>query len=314
MGSFLESIYPIIDTAKEVRINEDALLEFCKGFVGLESSFKPLFKKKILDLNDTIQLDFIYNAVNFCYWPEPRWTVQYQDKPIHGAYAMKAAVDRALEEGFPLLDSSYIETISKKDFTQITRGNGTLPLFEERLAFLHEVGYVLNKNYAGKAINVVEKANGDAVQLVTEIAANIQGYDDSVNYGGVRVLFHKRAQLVADNVDKALRKNRKSLSSTNSLTALADYKVPQILRDKGILEYSPNLAAHIESRTPILARSQRELEIRAFTLEACERITRVLQKKIPDLKTIDLDHYLYHESKKPNPASKPYHRTWTTAY
>jgi hypothetical protein len=46
------------------------------------------------------------------------------------------------------------------------------------------------------------------------------------------------------------------------LTMFADYRVPQLLRDLGVLVYSSNLAATVDSCTELLAGSEEETQIR----------------------------------------------------
>ena len=317
MNKILDSIAPVIQKARHVRINDSKLVEFCDDFRGFETSFVAPTKAADLSTEDKLQLDFAYNAANFCYWgyPHAQWFIEHQGREVHGAYGMKAAFNRALEKGTPLLDPSFLENLTEGDLAKIVKGGGYLLLFDKRLEFLRQFGRVLNAKYDGKATNVVEAAKGDAIRLVDELTSNSPCYDDSVDYDGNRVLFHKRAQLLTHNVHTLLQKQGKGLARTTELTALADYKVPQILRHVGILEYSPTLVAKIDAMVPIQAGSQEEVEIRAFTLEACERMVGILRQRHSSLEVIDLDHWLYHKSKEPGMQnSKPYHRTLTTAY
>lgn len=314
MNKILQSIAPVILQAEHVRILNGGLESFCNSFTGLNQSFKQPFTSVQLNPEDKIQLDFTYNAANFCYWGDPKWTITYQGREVSGAYGMKAAFNRALEEGFPLLDPKYLESIREEDFNRIVRGSGILPLFKERVQFLRQVGFILNRRYDGKAVSVVDRSEGDALKLLDEITNNFACYDDFTEYKGNKVFFHKRAQLVVNNVHKILEAQGKGLARTNQLTALADYKVPQLLRNRSIIEYGQSLSKRIDTYQVIPAGSPEEVEIRAFTLEVCERIVTDLRKKFPDLKVIELDMWLYLESKKTSPNDKPHHRALTTAY
>lgn len=314
MSKILQSIAPVIARAQHVRIELGSLEAFCGKFQGLQTSFKSPFTAVELDPADKIQLDIAYNAANFCYWGEPKWTIEYQGNQISGAYGMKAAFNRGLEEGFPLLDASYLERIGESDFARITRGSGDLPLFKERVEFLHQLGKILRERYDGRASKVVDRAEGDALKLLDELTENFPSYSDTTEYNGRRVLFHKRAQLVVNNTHKTLESESKGLVNTDQLTALADYKVPQLLRNRGILVYSPDLADKVDRLEVIEAGGVQETEIRAFTLEACERMIDLLRPRFADLKVIDLDRWLYLESKKASPNDKPHHRALTTAH
>lgn len=317
MNSILQSIAPVIKQAQHVRINQQALEDFCSRFQGLETSFKQPFQPVTLTPEEKIQLDFAYNSANFCYWSYPnllKWTIEYQGGQVSGAYGMKAAFNRALEEGFTLLDSSYLENLTEEDFQHITRGSGQLPLFQERVLFLRELGAILNRKYEGQAMNVVGAGEGDAIQLLGEVTDNFPCYNDTAAYKGRKILFYKRAQLFVHNTHKVLESQEEGLLRTKQLTALADYKIPQLLRNCGIIEYASELARKIDNLEIIVEGSAEEVEIRAFTLEVVERMVRNLSRRFPDLNSIELDKWLYFESKRKSLDEKPYHRTLTTQY
>ena len=52
----------------------------------------------------------------------------------------------------------------------------------------------------------------------------------------------------------------------------ADYRVPQIMRQVGILEYTPSLSEKIDSETELPYSSIEEVQIRAATVIAVEQI------------------------------------------
>ncbi len=314
MNAILRSIVPVIQQAKYVKINHFRLDDFCSRFEGLYQSFKIPFIPFSLNIDDKIQLDFAYNSANFCYWGDPKWAITHQGREISGAYGMKAAFNRALEERFPLLDASYLENLTEMDLAHIVRGNTTIPLFQERLLFLRQLGRILNEKYHGKSKNVVDAGEGDSLRLLEEVTSNFPCYDDSAEYNGNKVLFHKRAQLFVHNVHKALEKEGKILSSIDELSALADYKIPQLLRNRGIFEYGPELANRVDNYQIIPAGGVEEVEIRAFTLEAVELMVEKLKPGFPSLNAINLDSYLYLEAKKKYPEDKPHHRALTTAH
>jgi hypothetical protein len=62
------------------------------------------------------------------------------------------------------------------------------------------------------------------------------------------------------------------------LTTFADYRVPQILRHKGILEYAPTLADRVNRQFELARGSFEEVSIRAATVVAVEELVRVLNR------------------------------------
>lgn len=314
MKSVLESVEPVIQQAEHVRINQKGLEAFCSCFKGLDQPFIFPFTPIGLNLDDKIQLDLAYNSVNFCYWGEPKWAIEYQGNSIGGAYGMKAAFHRALEEGFLLTRADYLEQISEQDFAHITRGNTEIPLLKERIQFLRQLGLILSEKYGGKAMNLVNSAGEDALKLLEELTANFPCYSDTAQYKGKEVLFHKRAQLFVSNTHNTLKRQGRGLVREDKLTGLADYKVPQTLRERNVFVYDEQLAQKVDGKQIIPAGCPEEVEIRASTIWAIELMVKNLKPRFPGLTAISLDRFLYLEAKKLSPESKPHHRAISTAH
>ncbi len=56
------------------------------------------------------------------------------------------------------------------------------------------------------------------------------------------------------------------------LTAFADYKLPQVLRELGIISYDRRLASRIDAMESLRAGCEEEVEIRAMTVWAAEQL------------------------------------------
>lgn len=67
-----------------------------------------------------------------------------------------------------------------------------------------------------------------------------------------------------------------SFFDVHMLTMFADYRVPQLLRQVGVLKYSEALSASIDQYHEIPVGSEEEVEIRAGTVIAVERIQAAL--------------------------------------
>ncbi|MGB3329966.1 MAG: queuosine salvage family protein, partial [Thermomicrobiales bacterium] len=100
----------------------------------------------------------------------------------------------------------------------------------------------------------------------------------------------------------------------STLTAFADYKVPQVLRRLGILAYAAPLAAHIGRRELIAAGSPEEIEIRAATIQACEQIRLALAARGRAVDAFEIDWLLWNAGQSLPPGTEPYHRTVTIFY
>ena len=98
------------------------------------------------------------------------------------------------------------------------------------------------------------------------------------------------------------------------LTAFADYKVPQVLRQHGILTYSPELAATIAAHRLIPPESDEELEIRAATIWAVELLRQALTRRGVEMPSYAIDWALWQSGQSLPASSEPYHRTLTVFY
>ena len=98
------------------------------------------------------------------------------------------------------------------------------------------------------------------------------------------------------------------------LTVFADYKLPQVLREAGVLRYSPELAKKVDGRVLLPAGGQEEVEIRANTVWAAELVRRSLAEMGVSLRAFELDCILWHMSKREGFEARPHHRVLTIFY
>ena len=104
------------------------------------------------------------------------------------------------------------------------------------------------------------------------------------------------------------------------LTTFADYRVPQILRHKGVLEYLPSLAKKVDQEQEIEKGSYDEISIRASTVVAVEELVKFLNEKHNTKETpftdVTVDWYLWQVGERMNQEGKmkPFHRVRTHFY
>jgi len=257
----------------------------------------------------------VLDALNFSFWGESRWRIEYHGRVLDGYWALAAALKRAVEDGVPLLEADYLAGLTRPDLAHILRGEGDIPLLEERLANVHEVGRVLGTRYGGRFAAAIEAAQGSALRLVRRIIADFASFDDVARYDNRMVRFYKRAQIcVADLYGAFGGQQWGRFDDLDRLTAFADYKLPQIMRHYGILEYGPPLAERVDARVPIPAGSPEEVEIRAGTIWGVEYLRRALARRGRPMRAFELDWYLWDLSQHEAGALPPYHRTRTIFY
>lgn len=206
----------------------------------------------------------------------------------------------------------YLASMPEYHLWQILNANSEIPLFQKRLEILHEVGSITKEKFSSNAKNILEEGNGDAEKIVEVIVGNYPSFNDAPEYAGEKIGFCKRAQLVV--ADFANLVPSQKIKGVEKLTACADYKLPQVLRRRGILEYSEKLSELIDNKVEIKAGSPYEVEIRANTVHAVELIKKNLHASYKLITSNQINDYLWLEGQSKHPDDKPYHLTRTTAY
>jgi len=261
-----------------------------------------------LDQDQRLAFLFVFNAISFSYWGEPKWSIPYQGKTFErGTWSMIAALHRAVEEGTPLLDPGYLTNIEDEQLEAILRGTTTIPLLKERVAILREVGRTVQERYQGNFLGVVEASEGDALRLVEVLVDHFPNFQDTAQYGTHNVHFRKRAQLLVSDVSQI---GGDSLKNSDQLTACADYILPMVLRYHGVLRYSSELSAKVDNRIELPKGSAEEVEIRANTIAAVEAMKRTLENRFTAMQINDA-LWLMGDT---IPPTEHHHRTRTTAY
>lgn len=318
MNPVLKSIKPVIRKSRFIKINRKNLLKFCEQFKLKKMPFwlnSTPFEVERLGDKKELNFLFVFDSLVFCFWGEPKWKVEYKGNFYDGAWGLLAALRKAIERGFPILNWEYLAKIPENDLREIFKGNIEIPLFKERLGILRENGKILIEKFKGDLENVLKRGKYDALKILNVIVKNFPSFNDFVIYEGKKVFFHKRAQLLIGDIYRRFR-GRKfgEIKNVDKLTVFADYKNPQVLRKLGILEYSPKLAKKVDNKILIESGSQEEIEIRANTIWAVELMKNEIKKKIPNIMAIDLDSYLWLSGQKKSPTDKPYHLTRTIFY
>ena len=278
----------------------------------------------------TVNWLLLLDALNFCFWAEkgqPRWSIEYRGERLNGYWAEAAALTRAVEEGYALWDAHYLSDISSDDLAAIFRGvpaggasagspaTVKIPLFEQRVANAREVGRVLLERFDGQFSHVIEEAAGSAVRLALLLVEHFPSFRDVVSFRGREVRFYKRAQICVADLRAAFGGQQwGALNDIDQLTAFADYKLPQLLRHVGVLEYHPTLAERIDREELLEPGGEEEVQIRAATVWACELLRQTSSAATGEaLTAADIDAQLWLLSQD-TPNMRPYHRVRTIYY
>lgn len=103
----------------------------------------------------TVNFIFLMDLVNFSFWsdhndPEQSFAVEYRGKRWTGYWSLVAAIQRALDEGFPITSPSFwvnevecTDDVLRHIFRSATAE--TMPLLHDRIYCIREAGYVLQR-------------------------------------------------------------------------------------------------------------------------------------------------------------------------
>jgi len=235
----------------------------------------------------TLRYLLVLDTVNFSFW----------GGDAGGYWQLAERLRDAFARGGELSEPAGLATMTAGRLRELIGG---FPMLEERAAALRELG---EHGFDGLV--------KDTAALTAEtLAGELDSYADVASYGGCRVPLLKRAQIVPADLHGA---DLVRFPDVETLTCFPDYKLPQVLRHFGVLEYSAELARRVDSWEELRPGEPPEVEIRSSTVVAVERIRQALAERGRPLMSVEVDWILWDLSQGLFPV-RPYHRTRTIFY
>lgn len=317
MLNVLETTKNFLPKITDISISKDAINDLVNAITekDLQGSEISLAKNK-WSKDKLIELTFLFNTINFCFWAkkdEAKWTIE--DDNLDGAIALFRALENELFRNPDLLNPDELADMELGTLKTILKGNVVIPMLSERLANIRNFGKIVEQKYNNSIMAVLEASDYDAYKLVEILVDNFPCFDDTSTVDGITVAFYKRAQLNSKMIhDVLVSFGEKGLTNLDKLTAFADYKVPQILRAMGILEYSDALASKVDDMVLLEANSFEEVEIRVAAIWGVEYLKEAFKEKYSSVTSSHIDNMLWNKSQGAAKGKKPYHRTLTPAY
>jgi hypothetical protein len=315
-----ETAQRVAELSRLVRINREGVVTFAEDLSSKEIQLPFWDRDHHFSGPDeeTVAYLLLLDTLNFCFWPPPgrdKWEISHDGRTYSGYYALAVSLKKALESGMPVTDARFLASLTLDQMKEILSGRGVLQLMEKRLENLRELGRGLLENYEGKSCQLIADARCSAVALARLLATNFSSFRDETLYGGEKVFFYKRAQLLAADIHGAFGgKGWGSFRDMEDLTAFADYKLPQVLRHVGVLDYAFPLAQRVDGLIYLDPGSQEEVEIRANTIWAVEMMRQELERLGRKLRASEIDWILWNMGQDDEFRQWPYHRTVTIFY
>lgn len=323
----------VVRSSRHVRINDEAVTRLAHELKGTtaapEWDASLHYRATGDDANErTAMWLLVLDTLNFCFWsddPNHRWRVTWRGELVDGYVALVAALTTAVEAGYPIHNAEWLANVSERDVAAIlapARGHTEIPLFSARVANLRELGNALIPYGPTPATAFIQSAQGNAITMVQRVVEEIPSFNDVTTWPyaetwlpGNEVRLYKRAQILVGDLAGGLAGSALAIfADMDHLTAFADYKVPQILRWFGVLVYDDALAATVDTRTRIPAGTRMEIEIRAATIVACDRLVAALAAMDHRISATELDWLLWSRSQSLSGQRTPYHLTETIFY
>jgi hypothetical protein len=221
----------------------------------------------------------VLDAANFCFWPGRG-----------GYWRLAEGLRDAFWAGEPLWRGEHLAALTEE---RLARSTGELPLMAERVEALRELGRL------GDPARLVQATASDTARGLAE---RLRSFADIATYEGRQIA---AADLAGSGAS--------TFADLAALTCFADYKLPQALRHLGVLVYADGLARRVDDWRELEAGEPAEVEIRAATVVAVERLRAGLESRGRQLLSMEVDWILWAYSQELYPV-RPHHRTRTVFY
>lgn len=310
----LNSIQFVVNNSKYVKIKEENIENAINLVTNNEK--KSWLNSDLLDLNKYSQNQIIMylilcESLNFCYWDSDiKWKIEYKGEWYSGSLGLFYGISKAIQNGYDLLNIDYLEKMTIEQLDEIFKGTTSIPLLEERYEIIKQLVQELkNIDDLSKTLD----SNND-IELLNNIINNFSNFNDISIYKGKKVYFFKRAILLVGDLIENVKSIKEKVKNDSNMLGCADYKIPQVLRHLGILEYNEELAQIVDSKQQLKHDSEMEIEVRANMLYALELIKNKLHQKGIEMNSTQIDNILWLLSKNKEFKAKPYHLTRTIYY
>ena len=256
-----------------------------------------------MDVNDIINFLLIYHAIgDYCFWGNPKWEVETDLGTMDGSFAIMYIILKRFK-----VNKNFDMTMD--EFKELLKGNVTIPLLKDRYQNLVTMNQMLKDNNKS-FYDMIKDFNTDS-ELLSFIINNFPYFKDISIYDNQEIFFYKRAQLLTSDI-LHVREIKEGIQVDYShLIGCADYKIPQVMRCYGLLEFSDDLVRIIDSKILLPEGSKEEIEIRANTLEVINYIYEQLNRKYSRM---DINDFIWLLGQDKTKMIKSYHRTLTNHY
>ena len=296
----------VCDNSEYVKINYTKIDDLIKKIKSSSSKHwldSNPYRLMDMSVEDIINFLLIYHTIgDYCFWSEPKWQIQTSQGIMDGSFAIMYLIINRFK-------TNKNFEMAFEEFKQLLKGNVTIPLLEDRYKNLVKMNQFLKKQR--KTFYELTKDLNTDSQLLEYILRNLDYFEDTSNYNAKEILFYKRAQLLTSDILHIKEKLENKNVDYSHLIGCADYKIPQVMRCYGMLEFSNELSNRVDKKIELQESSKEEIEIRANTLKVIDYIYEKLDGKYSHMAINDFIWLLGQDKSQ---MTLPYHRTLTNHY
>jgi hypothetical protein len=263
---------------------------------------------------ETAAFQLALDSINFGsgYFPHLR------KRPGMSGYFTVASSLKDLWEQEGALSAGRMRELTAADCARIFGQEGNEGPAQELMALfaqaLNDLGEWLGRRYDDDPLGPIEEADGSAARLV-EAVIEMPLFQDVADYYGRPIPIYKRAQILIADLTLAFDgKGPGAFHDRDRVTIFADNLVPHVLQVDGVLAYAPDLLGRINRGELIPAGSPEEVEMRAVTIHAVERLVDAIRATGAYTSARELDYLLWNRGLEERYKTIPRHRTRTVFY
>ena len=194
-----------------------------------------------------------------------------------------------------------MSTITMETIEHVFRSsnNTTLPLLDERVSNLRQVGLVLCQHFNGTFEKVLEQADQDVIKLIEIVTSYFSCFNDVGVFDGQPVQFQKRVQILIADIWACFEGSGYGrFRDIEQLTMFPDYRVPQSLLFLKVISYTDEFLERIKNEELLPHGEPEEMEIRGCSIHAVELIAQKLNEATSHgneaaLNSVLIDFYLW---------------------
>jgi Potential Queuosine, Q, salvage protein family len=201
----LDSIHPVIERSRDVHTNVDKIVEVA-GWMAYEELPMPDYALPFGigegDVHETIDFILTTACIDTAFTDfssHIKFQVDYAGHNWSDSDALFASMKRALEKGIPIFDGAFLAKVTRAEMETLFAGNIELPMLDEKMQILQQVGATLSAKYGGRFHNFVEscgqrlydKGNG----LIDRLVAEFPRFNDVSDYDSHAIKIYKLPQL-----------------------------------------------------------------------------------------------------------------------